>query len=135
MSIHIMTQVWKHSKQRGAGPDAMMEQHTLAWLLENDPEELRRQQQDCSTICSICLKDRLPFESYEHTACDELLLGGIVGECNVFERDGYRCRHCGSGPFSDLTIDHVFPRSRGGSDEAENLQTLCRSCNSKKGAR
>lgn len=51
----------------------------------------------------------------------------------VYRRDGYRCVKCHSG--EDLTLDHVTPWSLGGSDEASNLQTLCRSCNSSKGAR
>ena len=51
----------------------------------------------------------------------------------VFERDGYRCRHCGSA--EDLTIDHIHPQSRGGGHTEDNLQTLCRPCNSRKGAR
>lgn len=50
----------------------------------------------------------------------------------VFERDAYRCiRCCG---FRDLTADHIKPESKGGATVFENLQTLCRSCNSKKGA-
>lgn len=52
---------------------------------------------------------------------------------DVFERDAYRCRHCAT--WVDLTIDHIIPRSRGGTDDETNLQTLCRSCNSKKGDR
>jgi hypothetical protein len=51
----------------------------------------------------------------------------------VYERDGWACRHCGGT--DDLTLDHVVPRSRGGGDEIENLQTLCRPCNSRKGTR
>ena len=38
-------------------------------------------------------------------------------------------------PFPDLTIDHVVPRSRGGTDHLENLQLLCAACNSIKGDR
>ncbi len=52
---------------------------------------------------------------------------------DVFERDGYRCRECNS--WLDLTVDHIHPQSRGGSDHLSNLQTLCRSCNSRKGIR
>lgn len=51
----------------------------------------------------------------------------------VFERDAYRCLHCGT--WIDLTIDHIHPRIRGGTDAFTNLQTLCRSCNSSKGKR
>ena len=51
----------------------------------------------------------------------------------VYERDGHRCRSCGAA--EGLTIDHIVPRSRGGLNGMENLQTLCRPCNSRKGAR
>lgn len=52
---------------------------------------------------------------------------------SVFGRDGYRCADCGST--EDLTLDHIHPWSRGGSDTEDNLRVLCRSCNSRKGAR
>ena len=51
----------------------------------------------------------------------------------VYERDGYRCVQCGG--IEDLTIDHIYPWILGGADTADNLQTLCRSCNCRKGAR
>lgn len=51
----------------------------------------------------------------------------------VWERDDFRCLHCGARRF--LTVDHVTPESRGGTLALDNLQTLCRSCNSRKGAR
>lgn len=38
-------------------------------------------------------------------------------------------------PFKNLTIDHMLPRSKGGTDHLENLQLLCNFCNSKKGDR
>jgi 5-methylcytosine-specific restriction endonuclease McrA len=44
-----------------------------------------------------------------------------------------RCAKCGAG--ADLTIDHITPRSWGGSSDKQNLQWLCRSCNSSKGNR
>lgn len=51
----------------------------------------------------------------------------------VFKRDEYRCRHCSAD--EDLTVDHIIADSLGGPTIIENLQTLCRSCNSRKGAR
>lgn len=51
----------------------------------------------------------------------------------VLARDDYQCCYCGAT--EHLTIDHIHPLSKGGSNELDNLQTLCRSCNSRKGAR
>lgn len=49
----------------------------------------------------------------------------------VFERDGYKCRSCSSHEL--LAVDHIVAVINGGSDDFENLQALCRSCNSSKG--
>ena len=43
------------------------------------------------------------------------------------------CRH--DFPFRNFTVDHVVPRSRGGTDHLDNLQLLCGACNSLKGDR
>lgn len=53
---------------------------------------------------------------------------------NVFKRDGYQCVYCGTrkGPF---TIDHVVPRTSGGTDSWENLVCACVNCNNKKGSK
>lgn len=51
----------------------------------------------------------------------------------VYERDGHKCLICEAA--DDLTLDHIWPWSRGGSDEPGNLRTLCRPCNSRKGAK
>ncbi len=49
----------------------------------------------------------------------------------IWERDNFTCQHCESRRM--LTIDHIRSEWKGGTLDKENLQTLCRSCNSKKG--
>lgn len=50
----------------------------------------------------------------------------------VFERDDYTCQYCGARG-RRLECDHIFPASRGGSDDLSNLATACRPCNRDKG--
>lgn len=52
---------------------------------------------------------------------------------NVMHRDNYTCQYCGRT--SDLTIDHVIPRSRGGKDRWDNVVIACLRCNVTKGSR
>lgn len=51
----------------------------------------------------------------------------------VMERDAYRCVSCGT--HMDLSCDHIIPESKGGATTMENLQTMCRRCNSRKGVK
>jgi len=51
----------------------------------------------------------------------------------VYERDGYACVICSAT--EDITLDHIKPWSKGGPDVVGNLRTLCRPCNSRKGAK
>jgi hypothetical protein len=53
----------------------------------------------------------------------------------VYRRDGYQCVLCGLDDVLRLTIDHRIPVDLGGDNSPENLRTLCKSCNSQKGAR
>jgi 5-methylcytosine-specific restriction endonuclease McrA len=46
----------------------------------------------------------------------------------VLQRDKYRCVLCGASGVS-LEVDHKIPVARGGSDDLDNLQTLCFPCN------
>lgn len=49
---------------------------------------------------------------------------------NIFARDEYTCQYCGKKfPSSELTLDHVYPKSRLGPDIWENLVTCCKECN------
>jgi len=51
----------------------------------------------------------------------------------VWERDNFTCKNCGVRRY--LTVDHIRPESKGGKTDIKNLQTLCKSCNSKKGTK
>lgn len=62
----------------------------------------------------------------EWNALRAQLSPSLYGDTNV-------CPECGSA--DDLTIDHIVPIARGGSNDLENLAVLCRPCNSRKGTR
>jgi 5-methylcytosine-specific restriction endonuclease McrA len=49
----------------------------------------------------------------------------------VFARDDWTCQYCGSR--SNLTVDHVVPRSKGGPSSWENIVASCAPCNRRKG--
>ncbi len=49
----------------------------------------------------------------------------------VFARDDWTCQYCGSR--SNLTVDHVVPRSKGGASSWENIVASCAPCNRRKG--
>ena len=51
----------------------------------------------------------------------------------VLKRDGKCLVCCASSAEKQLTVDHIVPKAMGGSNDISNLQTLCTSCNQKKG--
>lgn len=91
-------------------------------------------------ICDLCAKK--VWESYENWHGGGAEPGGRSKpkrrsvtdsvRLKIFKRDGYQCQHCHTR--NNLTIDHIYPVSKGGGSEDENLQTLCMQCNTKKGA-
>ena len=89
------------------------------WLIENSflPMEIIPKSGNSKETINHAVRSRIP----------------TVLRWTIFERDDFRCRYCGSR--SDLTVDHIVAVLRGGKAASDNLQTLCRSCNSKKGAR
>lgn len=61
----------------------------------------------------------------------------------IWERDDYKCAYCGCQVFVNArecapdkaTLDHVHPRSRGGTNAQSNLVTACYDCNQRKADR
>ena len=55
---------------------------------------------------------------------------------NIFARDQSRCQYCGKRfATTELSLDHVVPRSRGGTSTWENVVCCCIQCNVRKGGR
>jgi 5-methylcytosine-specific restriction endonuclease McrA len=52
----------------------------------------------------------------------------------IFARDSWTCQYCGTGR-GTLTVDHVIPRSKGGTSGWDNIVTCCAPCNRRKGDR
>jgi 5-methylcytosine-specific restriction endonuclease McrA len=55
----------------------------------------------------------------------------VLTRKNILLRDNYTCQYCGKK--TQLTIDHVLPRSRGGRDIWTNVVVACQRCNHNKG--
>lgn len=54
----------------------------------------------------------------------------------IFERDNYMCVYCKENFDTDqLHIDHIRPKSKGGTDDITNLATACAGCNLSKGSK
>jgi len=75
-------------------------------------------------VILLLFYDRLPVNEVKFT------------RRNIFERDGNRCQYCGKKfDTRELNLDHVLPKSRGGSTTWDNIVCSCTSCNARKGRR
>ncbi len=90
--------------------------------LEEDPNHQLRPDRMLPTVIRLRHYVRVPYRELPLT------------RKNILQRDNNRCQYCGSTG-EKLSIDHVMPRSRGGSDTWENVTTACLSCNVMKGNR
>ena len=93
-----------------------------AELLHDDPKkELRtiRESYQFPSVIRLRSYIRIPYSKV------------VLSRRNIMRRDNFTCQYCNKK--SDLTIDHVIPKSRGGGDTWENLTTACEKCNVKKG--
>lgn len=81
------------------------------------------------------MSDELGIDRYPPPRADRKKKKKISRELwkKVMERDEYRCKWCKT--HIDLCCDHIIPESKGGPTALDNLQALCRSCNSKKGVK
>jgi len=75
-------------------------------------------------IIRLLFYDKLPLKTVK------------LNRKNLFARDRSRCQYCGRKfSTSELSLDHIVPRSRKGKTAWENVVTCCPDCNVKKGGR
>ncbi len=101
-------------------------------------------------VKAVCLKRVMIISEYEQRISSpsmEIRLPSVIAlkeyvpqkrnpaftRFNVFLRDRFSCQYCGSGhSASDLTFDHVVPRSKGGRTNWTNVVAACGPCNLRK---
>ncbi|MEE9514703.1 MAG: HNH endonuclease [Candidatus Brocadiales bacterium] len=98
--------------------------------------ELPGEDEDISWIKTVSISIQVPkiirLLFYEKTP----RWGIKFNRRNIFARDGNRCQYCGSRfPTSELSLDHVVPRARGGEASWTNMVCACTECNKQKGGR
>ena len=80
-----------------------------------------------STICKTCntIENRKSDCKRKSTKERRLKLRFII-----LERDNFTCQYCGrKPPHVELQIDHIYPKSKGGLNNADNYKTACADCN------
>ena len=87
-------------------------------------------------IQAVSMRLRVP-EVITLTGYDRLPSAAVTfSRRNVFKRDHYTCQYCGLQPGTEeLSIDHVIPRSQGGTSTWENCVLACVACNKRKADR
>jgi 5-methylcytosine-specific restriction endonuclease McrA len=80
----------------------------------------------------ICLPSVIRLLVFKHV----LVRKQVTTRRNILMRDGYRCQYCGLRFYgSELTLDHVIPRSQGVKNSWDNLVASCRKDNYRKADR
>jgi 5-methylcytosine-specific restriction endonuclease McrA len=135
----------------------MYEKYNLHWLLhEQDEDEygypISKDIEVC--FCFLCRqtighlfyeiesKEAQEREKYRKNNPDlyEKVPIHTILRMKVFKRDNFTCKNCGFSPDNEddckmLCADHIHPEKHGGKATLDNLQTLCRKCNSSKGSK
>jgi 5-methylcytosine-specific restriction endonuclease McrA len=85
-----------------------------------------------AATCSFCIPEVIVLSAFNGRFTKEVRFS----RRNIFERDDNCCQYCGRKfERSELTLDHVVPRSRGGTSTWNNIVLACIRCNLRKGDR
>lgn len=104
---HLLKYIWKYGNGEGG--------------------DLFRQIKDQMVLQGFICETKTIIKRYEKKRIHHMIRE------DVLVRDGYKCVSCNSN--RSLTVDHIYPEVLGGTLDLSNLQTLCKSCNSKKGSK
>ena len=95
---------------------------------------------ETASLVNLCNKnienylDKHGESLWQHRASESGYISGST-RYNVLKRAKYRCELCGAHEKQiALHVDHIIPRSKGGSDDLSNYQALCMTCNTNKRA-
>jgi len=93
------------------------------------------QRNELLQLCQSKLEDYIEARGkaiFEHRRKSEGYVSGTI-RYEVLKRAKYRCELCGvSASEKALEVDHIIPRNHGGTDDINNFQALCYSCNAMK---
>ena len=162
MSINVFAWLWDNAPQRGSEKLLLLAMAdgsgTDRIYRTNLPHMMRRTNESETAVRSLLVQLEADGAIVGHgcrtlgvSECYEIIVPVPIDEMSVsrtgyqkvpiprdvrhavFSRDQHRCQWCGAT--ENLTVDHIYPERHGGGTELSNLQTLCRRCNSRKGAR
>ena len=105
--------------------------YRLSGFDELSAEELA----ELTELCASKLEEELARNRFKHRNFRRSPISGST-RFNVLKRAKHRCELCGvPADQKALDVDHILPKSLGGSDDESNLQALCFTCNRSKGDR
>lgn len=96
--------------------------------------------------CEYCKKlfqPKIPKNIYCSSKCCQLyykeknstIAVQYISRFIIFKRDEFRCIYCGRSSIenkNELHLEHIYPRSKGGNNNVNNLVTSCQTCNLEK---
>ena len=96
----------------------------LSQAMEDHPNGFVR-----STKLKIAIPDIIRLNKFDRLPKREVKFS----RRNIYQHYGHKCAYCEKRfSSSELNLDHVFPRSRGGKTDWTNIVTACLECNSRK---
>jgi len=131
---HICT-VLDHLFKLGRGSDATESGVSLS---DYSPENLCRRAYLFVHKCVSVIQGQVPRRAQTGASNGNRKEVRKSVRYDVIRRAGFRCQACGasaSEPGVKLHVDHIHPVKHGGTNDSDNLQALCQSCNLGKGAR